>query len=51
MPNFSFLACLKVAEKFVWDGVGGVGGHLKSPKLSLYLGGGDGSRKDHLVTL
>ena len=26
MPNFSFLACLEVAEKFVvgWGGVGGV---------------------------
>ena len=24
MPNFSFLACLEVAEKFVGGGVGGV---------------------------
>ena len=24
VPNFSFLACLEVAEKFVWCGVGGV---------------------------
>ena len=22
VPNFSFLACLEVAEKFVWGGVG-----------------------------
>ena len=26
MPNFSSLAGLEVAEKFLWGGVGGVGG-------------------------
>ena len=40
MPNFSSLAGLEVAEKFVWGGVGVVGIFMSNPTVVLRLGWG-----------